>query len=82
MQREVIIEHARNLKRAGDSYLHVFIKKDIHPIVRKEIGRLRKREKDENNKAKSTGHTIKYDPKMRVLLRDNIVIDRFKSTFL
>ena len=42
---------------------------------------LRKREKEENDKAENTGHTIKYDPKMRVLLRDNIVIDRFKPTF-
>lgn len=80
-QREVIIEKARNLKNAGDIYSNVYIKKDIHPVVRKELGRLRKREKDEKNKPENAGTNIVYDYKKRVLLKDNIVIDRFSPMF-
>ena len=39
--RDSIIEKAKNLKNAGESFSRIYIKKDIHPVVRKEIGRLR-----------------------------------------
>ena len=80
-QRDTIIEKAKNLKNAGESYSRIYIKKDIHPVVRKEIGRLRKRERDEKNKPENTSVNISYDGKNRVLLRDGIIIDRFTPKF-
>ena len=81
LQRDLVIEHAKNLKNAGALYSRVYIKKDIHPVVRKEIGRLRKREKDEKEKPDNARVDIKYDGKNRVLLRDNVIIDRFSPKF-
>lgn len=80
-QRNIIIENSKKLKHPGDAYKKVYIKKDIHPVVRKEIGRLRKREKDEKDKPDNAGVNIVYDNKNRVLLRDNVVIDRFTPQF-
>ena len=80
-QRDIVIEKAKNLKNAGESYSRIYIKKDIHPTVRKEIGRLKKREREEKNKAENAGVNISYDPKNRVLLRDGNIIDRFTPKF-
>ena len=80
-QRDNIIAVARNLKDAGDNFSRVYIKKDIHPCTRKEIARLRKREREEKEKAANTGTVIEYDWKNRVLLRDGLVIDRFFPRF-
>ena len=65
----------------SNTYSRVYIKKDTHPVVRKEIGRLRQKERDEKNKAENTNVEIKYDAKNRVLTRDGIIIDRFTPTF-
>ena len=80
-QRGKIIQTASELKRAGETYTRIYIKKDIHPTVRKEIGRLRKRAKEEEEKSANTGTIIAYDPKNRVVTRDGVVIDRFSPKF-
>ena len=80
-QRVTIIETAKNLKNAGESFARIYIKKDIHPMVRKEIGRLRKRERDEKNMPKNTGVNLSYEGKNRVLLKYGIIIDRFTPKF-
>ena len=80
-QRDAVIGVAKNLKNAGATYSQVYIKKDIHPVVRKEIGRLIKREKEEREKAENVTANIEYDRKNRVLLRNGIVIDRFTPKF-
>ena len=62
--------------------LRIYIlKKDIHPAIRKELGRLRKRAYDEKNKPDNSDATIVYDPKNRVVTRNGIVIDRFYPKF-
>ena len=80
-QRDAIIATAKELKNAGEKFKSIYIKKDVHPAVRKEIGRLRKREKDEKAKSENAAVTIAYDPKNRVLLRNYIAIDRFSPKF-
>ena len=80
-QRDGILAVARNLKDDGGSFSTVYIKKDLHPCIRKEYARLRKREKEEKEKAANTGIVIVYDWKNRVLLRDGLVIDRFVPRF-
>ena len=80
-QRDAIVAVAKELNKAGERYSRIYIKKDIHPAVRKELGRLRKVAKEENEKAANQGHKIEYDHKNRVVTRDGIVIDRFLPKF-
>ena len=80
-QRDKIIATAKELKSAGDRFKSVYIKKDIHPAVRKELGRLRKRAYDEKDKPDNVGANIVYDHKNRVVTRNDVVIDRFYPKF-
>ena len=50
-------------------------------MVRKEIGRLKKKVKDENDKAENVGVDILYDAKNRVITRNGTIIDRFTPKF-
>ena len=79
-QQLKILENAKNLKDVAGC-AKVYIKKDLHPTVRYEQNRLRKREKEEKAKSENTHCTISYDYKRRVLLRNNQVIDRFCPSF-
>lgn len=80
-QRDNILRLAKNLKDARLPFSAIYIKKDVHPAVRKETARLRKREREEKEKAENVGVNIKYDWKDRVLLRDGVIIDRFAPRF-
>ena len=80
-EREKILDHAKNLKQAGASFSSVYINKDRHPAVRKEMKRLRDRQKEEKNKPENAGVNIKYDWKNRVLLRDEEIIDRYSPHY-
>lgn len=79
--RNDILGKARNLKEAGLPFANAYFKKDIHPAVRKELGRLRRREREEREKSENQGTNIRYDSRERVLLRDDVVIDRYAPTF-
>ena len=79
--RNSIIEKASALKRSGDTYRMIYIKKDAHPAVRKEWGRLFEMETRERAKPENVGHDIRVDKERRVLLKDNIVIDRWNPSF-
>lgn len=80
-RRNAILDKARNLKNEGPVFSRIYIKKDTHPAVRKELGRLRKREKEERDKPENQGVNIKYDNNERVLLRDGLIIDRYTPSF-
>lgn len=79
--RKEILEKAKHLKNVSGPMATVYIKKDTHPAVRKEMARLRAREKEEKDKAENAGVVIRYDWKTRVLLRDDVVIDRYTPDF-
>ena len=81
VQREKILKKAKNLKDAGPVYAKVYIRKDVHPATRREWKRLKDAEKNEKAKPGNEVSTITLDYKARVLLRDNIVIDRWKPTY-
>lgn len=51
-QRDSILRKAKNLKNATQPASSVFIKKDVHPAVRKETARLRRREREEKEKSR------------------------------
>ena len=60
---------------------HIYIKKDLHYTVRKELNRLKKRERQEKLNARNEGVDIKFDWKERVLKMDGMIVDRFKPSF-
>ncbi|KAK8373056.1 hypothetical protein O3P69_015593, partial [Scylla paramamosain] len=75
-KRDGVLRVAKNLKNVRGSLSTIYIKKDLHPAVRKEYARLRTREREEREKPVNVGANITYDRKDRVLLRDGVVIDR------
>ena len=79
--RNAMLEKAKNLKTAGLPFSNVYVKKDIHPAIRKEFNRLHRREREEKDKPENQGTVIRYDSRERVLLRDGVVIDRYAPTF-
>lgn len=80
--RENLLKNTKKLKEAGGVYEKIFIKKDMHKMVRKEWGRLHGSYNDELKKPSNNGHTIKLDPKKRVVTRDGLVIDSWRMNFL
>ena len=80
-QRDTILDTAKELRKAGEIYSIVYINKDIHPVVRKEIGRLKNKAKEENGKSENSGIDVIYDPKNRVIKKGDIIIDRFTPRF-
>ena len=46
-ERNGVLNHAKDLKNAGNGFAKIFIKKDIHPIVRKELNRMKSAEYNE-----------------------------------
>ena len=79
--RDDIAACGKGLKE-HERYKRVFVKKDTHPAFRKEHGRIRKRIYDEKNNPVNVGKVIAYDKTQRVVLCDNIIIDRFRPIFL
>ena len=57
------------------------LKRDVHPAIRKEYGRMFEAERKEKAKPENTGKNIFFDKARRVLLVDGEVIDRFKPSF-
>ena len=90
-KRRIILEKAKELKSAETvtveegkilEFTKIFIKKDQNPSVRKEWGRLHTVVKEEKEKAENAGCTITMDPRKREILKDGVVIDKWRMTFL
>lgn len=75
-----VLQNSKNLKDLT-GYQNIYIKKDVHPTIRNEFNRLRRREKEERENPANIGINIEYDWRARVLKRNNIVIDRFNPSF-
>ena len=78
--RNKIIDNTEKLKTAGVTYKEVFIKKDVHPAVRREWWRLHSTKEREEGRPENVGHKISIDYKRRVVLRDDVVIDKWSPT--
>ena len=77
-----VVDGAKNLKNAGEKYKRVFVKKDQHPLVRKEWNRLREVLKREREAPINVGHEIKIDYKKKEIRRDDdLLIDSFQLPF-
>lgn len=79
--RQDVLEKAKILKDKDIPFKSVYIKKDIHPSIRKEYDRLRRVERSEKAKPENAGKTVVYDRKERVIKCDGAIIDKFKPTF-
>ena len=66
-ERKAIIADAKKLKDAGAIFNKIYINKDIHPLVRKELNRIRKVEKDEKLKPENQARIVKYDNETRTV---------------
>jgi hypothetical protein len=80
--RKLILNSAKKLKQKGPPLNKVYLKKDVHPMVRKEFARLRKIEQKEKAKAENEGRSVTYDAESRTVLVDGIIIDKFRASFL
>ena len=79
--RHAVLACAKNLKQKDEPYKKIFLKKDTHPVIRKETQRLRNKAREEQEKPSNIGVQILYDWKRRVILRDDVVIERFAPRF-
>ena len=77
--RDNILEKARLLKEAGGEYAKIYIKKDVHPSIRKEWKRLHDAEKAEKERPENTGCVIHFNTRERKIYR---VIDAWNPEFL
>lgn len=79
-KRKSILEKAKGLKDI-ESYSKVYINKDIHPLVHKELSRLRSVTHTEKEKPENVGKNVAYDHERRVVTVDGTIVDRFKPAF-
>lgn len=80
-QRTNILDNARRLKDAGEGFSRIYIKKDVHPSVRREWKRLRDAEAAERSRPENAGSVIRLDTRERKLYRDGDVIDSWNPQF-
>lgn len=72
-----ILHNTSKLKKAADEFKRVFIKKDTHPLVRKELARLREVVKREKLKPENAGKIIYMDYKLRKVFVDKLEVDSY-----
>ena len=75
--RDSLVKASRALKRQGTEYEKVFIKKDLHPAVRKEWKRLHDVADAEKAKPENRGKEVVLDFKKREVVCDGTVLDRW-----
>ena len=81
LDRRAILADTKKLKSAGPDLASVYVKKDIHPGVQREVRRLKNTVKTEREKAENTGRDIQYDWKNRCVTVDNMIVDSFQPSF-
>lgn len=77
--RDQVLERASQLKQVGGEFQKIYVKKDIHPSIRKEWKRLRDAEKREKERPENAGCVIRLDTRERKLYRDGEVIDSWSQ---
>ena len=77
--RKDVLDSARQLKTSDAIFRSIYVKKDMHPLVRKEFDRLRGVEKREKERPENRGKTVRYDYRERKVYVDNIVVDSFQN---
>ena len=78
--RNELCNNARVLKGV-EGFDRVYVKRDVHPAIRKEHSRLYKLVKEERQKAENQGCDIVYDVKNGVVKRGDVVIATYDPHF-
>ena len=79
--RTEILKSTKELKKANDQYSKIFIKKDLHPGISREIKRLKDVEKREKENPANIGRDVRYDWKERCVKVDDQIIDKYCPSF-
>ena len=79
LQKQLIMRAKQLRNKIGCS--HIYIKKDLHYTIRKELNRLKRREMQEKDDPRNDGVDIKFNWKERLLTINDMVIDKFKPSF-
>ena len=80
--RDSAIGKARRLKEdAREPFKAIYVKKDVHPVVRKEWGRLRGVLRTELARPENAGENIRLDTRERKIYKNDIVIDSWRATY-
>ena len=77
--RKEVLDSAHKLKNSGDRFKAIYVKKDVHPLVRKELNRLRDITKREKERPENKGKNVRFDGKERKVFVDDLVVDSFQS---
>ena len=80
-RQTVLVQQATLETVHGGALKNIKLKRDVHPAIRKEYGRLYEAERSEKAKAENQGKEVLFDTKKRVLLIDGEIVDRFKPSF-
>lgn len=67
-----ILRNTSKLKEAAEEFKRIFIKKDTHPLVRRELARLREVVMREKLKPENAGNAIYMDHKLRKVFATNL----------
>ena len=79
--RNEICKKTNSLQNLEGYSNKVYVKRDLHPSIRKEQRRLRKVVKDERARPENQACNIVYDFKNGVVTKDDTIIDRYCPIF-
>ena len=79
--RERLMAKTAALKGMGEPWSKVYIKRDVHPSIRKENKRLQEVVKREKEKPENRHKNVRYDRRSRTVMIDELAIDRFSPHF-
>ena len=80
--RKGVLDNAHRLKDSDTAFRYVYVKKDVHPLVRKELDRLREVTKREKERPENQGKNVRYDFSERKVYVDDVVVDSFRNIHL
>jgi hypothetical protein len=80
-ERGNLLRDTNKLKLAGEMMKRIYVKRDTHPGITREIKRLKDVEKREKEKPENQGRNVKYDWKERCVMVDSAIVDKFQPTF-
>ena len=72
-----VLKEAPKLKDGSIKFSKIYLKRDMHPMIRREYDRLRKVVRAEKERAENQGRNVFYDKTSRTVKIDETVIDRF-----
>ena len=80
--RDAVIGKARKLKEERrEPFRTIFVKKDTHPAIRKEWGRLRSVLRAELARPENAGENIRLDTRERKIYKNDVVIDSWRVNY-